>query len=379
MSEQIWRLPYTAAQIEASVGKSPIIQNGTWWTWNMNTLSYQDTGVLLATDTFSNPNILDNWYFADPIDQRAGLIVPAGVAYYAAPDTEALALTDRPYTASGYNAYWVTISIDNTTYYVPKSNAIRGYFKNGEISFDRYHFQNLSNEAYVRIMDDHIKLYAKNNDGLYQKFEIGTLLYDTVYTCSILTNSGDLLTTKVRTPSLGDSGIVVIQYPNSIWHTAIGFPFPENPVGFVWIAIVYEQTSLKELDIVAAKLELGPNQTLAHKEGDVWVLNDPPPNKALELAKCQRYFLFQAYSNYPFTYIVQNDIEIAIPTPSTMRINPATFGFEIRDASSVVQTGFSFYAYTGTNYVKIIAHKTNHGLTGGYLASNSSAYLDANL
>ena len=39
------------------------------------------------------------------------------------------------------------------------------------------------------------------------------------------------------------------------------------------------------------KLELGPVQTLAHKdENGNWILNDPPPNKVLELAKCQRYF-----------------------------------------------------------------------------------------
>lgn len=42
-------------------------------------------------------------------------------------------------------------------------------------------------------------------------------------------------------------------------------------------------------NVLAAKLELGPVQTLAHKEGDAWVLNDPPPNYQQELAKCQRY------------------------------------------------------------------------------------------
>ena len=42
--------------------------------------------------------------------------------------------------------------------------------------------------------------------------------------------------------------------------------------------------------IKAAKLELGPVQTLARQDADGnWVLNDPPPNFALELAKCQRY------------------------------------------------------------------------------------------
>lgn len=40
----------------------------------------------------------------------------------------------------------------------------------------------------------------------------------------------------------------------------------------------------------AMKLELGTEQTLAHQDADGnWVLNDPPPNRALELAKCQRH------------------------------------------------------------------------------------------
>lgn len=40
----------------------------------------------------------------------------------------------------------------------------------------------------------------------------------------------------------------------------------------------------------AIKLEQGPVQTLAHQDADGnWILNDPPPNKAMELAKCQRY------------------------------------------------------------------------------------------
>lgn len=41
--------------------------------------------------------------------------------------------------------------------------------------------------------------------------------------------------------------------------------------------------------VYAAKLELGSNQTLAHQENGVWVLNEIP-NFAEELAKCQRYY-----------------------------------------------------------------------------------------
>lgn len=45
----------------------------------------------------------------------------------------------------------------------------------------------------------------------------------------------------------------------------------------------------KSAEFLAVKLERGPVQTLAHKEGDTWVLNDPPPDPTLELAKCQSY------------------------------------------------------------------------------------------
>lgn len=45
------------------------------------------------------------------------------------------------------------------------------------------------------------------------------------------------------------------------------------------------------LTYIAAKVEIGPQQTLAKRDSDGnWVLNDPPPNKAEMLAKCQRYF-----------------------------------------------------------------------------------------
>ena len=45
--------------------------------------------------------------------------------------------------------------------------------------------------------------------------------------------------------------------------------------------------------VQAAKLELGSQQTLAHQDAaGNWVLNDPPPDKTLELAKCQRYLIY---------------------------------------------------------------------------------------
>lgn len=52
---------------------------------------------------------------------------------------------------------------------------------------------------------------------------------------------------------------------------------------------VYEIRSLKgqTLNVIAVKLELGSQQTLAHKDANgAWILNDPPPDKGMELLKC---------------------------------------------------------------------------------------------
>ena len=46
MANPIFRSQYTAAQIESLIGHGvPIVQNGTWWTWNVNTSAYVDTGA----------------------------------------------------------------------------------------------------------------------------------------------------------------------------------------------------------------------------------------------------------------------------------------------------------------------------------------------
>ena len=76
--------------------------------------------------------------------------------------------------------------------------------------------------------------------------------------------------------------------------------------------------------LVAAKLELGPVQTLAHKEGDTWVLNDPPPDPALELAKCQRYQLVFDKGVVGWFQCLYTGTGVSlIQTPVTMRVNPA--------------------------------------------------------
>lgn len=95
--------------------------------------------------------------------------------------------------------------------------------------------------------------------------------------------------------------------------------------------------------VAAAKLELGSVQTLAHQDADgSWVLNDPPPNKALELAKCQRYYQRTisrgAYDSIAFGIIESNNsAKIILSAPSAMRANPAisfSGAFKLVEANS---------------------------------------------
>ncbi len=78
----------------------------------------------------------------------------------------------------------------------------------------------------------------------------------------------------------------------------------------------------------AAKLEPGLTQTLAHQDGDGnWVLNDPPPNRALELAKCQRHFVRLSLAEYQFIGIAQafttDRVRLSVCVPQPMRITPS--------------------------------------------------------
>lgn len=82
---------------------------------------------------------------------------------------------------------------------------------------------------------------------------------------------------------------------------------------------------------LAAKLELGSQQTLAHQENGVWVLNEIP-NYGEQLRRCQRYCFVWGYgakktSCLAVMQCVQPGVLFGlIPTPVTMRNNPVATG-----------------------------------------------------
>lgn len=188
----------------------------------------------------SNPNLLDNWYFADPINQRG--------------QTE--------YIDFGY-------------------------------TIDRW----ATEGAAIKVGDDGLQL-ENPSEGAVQfvtNFEASRLIDNQVYTASLLAK--DLI----------GSGTMVIQYREGAFTYLLSAPLSDGLISVSgnlstsgvnllgYMIVLHPNSSVK---LIAAKLELGPVQTLAHQDASGnWVLNDPPPNKALELAKCQRY-QYTPFSNF---------------------------------------------------------------------------------
>lgn len=171
-------------------------------------------------------------------------------------------------------------------------------------------------------LDDKMQLTNLGNvsTSWWQKVEGYNLAGKTV-TMSLLTTDG-LASATYTVPETG------------------AFTSPHTVVGFAGVDL-YASAAEAASDIVefrirvlgnisispiAAKLELGPVQTLAHKEGDTWVLNDPAPDKALELAKCQRYqVVIGGVKNSPIGVAHCSTsqkcyFQVAVPVP--LRANP---------------------------------------------------------
>ena len=141
------------------------------------------------------------------------------------------------------------------------------------------------------------------------------------------------------------------------------------------------------IDLTAAKLELGSQQTLARQDAaGNWVLNDPPPDKALGLLKCQKYQYKNTNGSTEFiraSAIVADAIYFDIPVPVPMRATPVISNpenIELIDLTSrTILTGFSIGVsnHEGAT-IRINAVKQNHGVTDAYLKATAVLF-DANL
>ena len=187
-----------------------------------------------SLNTFVRPNLLDNWWFGNPVNQR-GKSSYAGAGY----------TIDR----------WKNNQDAVTTTY----NSTDGY-----ISVVRSSSQ----------WNSLIQFIENWKDLAGKKVTISILLHS-AYTadqnCNIRLCSSDTET---------NYGHIRVYGNDKLFSTTITLPSNISSLAFSF----YVCTTA--LNIKAAKLELGEGQTLAHYDGTNWVLNEIPDYET-ELLKCQ--------------------------------------------------------------------------------------------
>lgn len=237
-----------------------------------------------------NPNLLDNWYFANPANQRNGYIVPAGVEYYKVdgfvpqgPIPETVRVDYIDYAGSAIFNY------GGVPCYVPKGGGyVRGYTGSG-YTVDRWKLDidigTVTAESDGIVLDGGstgCTLYELQEPALLSMLEGQTLTWSAMYTILSQTGSPGGFGSTVpgsyvaRCIFSGSVGVKNVASGSAV--------MPTNPQS---VSRFYIPAGCK-IKIHAVKVELGDQQTLAHKENDKWVLNEIP-DYGEQLRRCQRY------------------------------------------------------------------------------------------
>lgn len=141
-----------------------------------------------------------------------------------------------------------------------------------------------------------------------------------------------------------------------------------QPVGNIFVELTHNEKGFRfvtytgqtpTVTILAAKLELGSQQTLAHQDADGnWVLNEIP-DYGEQLARCQRYALDITPSvTYNDSYIGEcgkNYASFCIPIPVTMRTVPAFVG-----DPGKIQIAASNGTFPAPTDVRVLSYGSNY-------------------
>lgn len=208
------------------------------------------SGSVIATKAFPcNPNLLDNWYFGNPVNQRGQTSYPGGA--YA---------IDRWLPSSGNTSLVVNdgfLTVTTRTDGAAVDQIQEFPYPPGTV---------LTLSALMRC--------TTANAGLQCRFgNDGTTATDYSKTVTLTgTGNWELVTLLLTIPS----GIGAVLQSPRFRGTAAGTTY----------------------DIKAIKLELGTQQTLAHQENGVWVLNEIP-DYSEQYRRCLRYFQSIQGENFP--------------------------------------------------------------------------------
>ena len=270
-------------------------------------------------DICVNDNLLDNWYFANPVNQR-GQTSYTGAGY----------CIDR-WMISGAGAK-LTVGSGGVTLGTTGGNVwMQSYLEDGD--------QLLGKTVTVSLLADG-ELYAAT----------GTLPVEAVTSNTGFVTTGNVDVGLYKTAK----GQVFVQIGNK---SGAGAP------------------------LTAVKMELGSQQTLAHQENGAWVLNEIP-SYADQLSRCQRYLIPLSSYLCPASRLGSGAILFFVALPVTMRTLPTIEqnGFQVLSKTGEAQTGFTVSVSSlRSNGVIINAAKTGHGMTDAVLSAGTLSMLSAEL
>lgn len=266
-----------------------------------------------------NPNLLDNWFFDNPVNQRG--------------------------TTGGSTVY--------NTY-----------------SIDRWKWDYAGGIGSFELASNGIKLIPASGTTLIfrQMFEKPELLDGKILTCSVLLVTGELFSGTI-TRKNGTSQ-TFFNVP-SRFYTTLGV---SN--GFQ-ILLVREET------VLAVKLELGDTQTLAHQENGKWVLNEIPnyadqlARCQRYLYVCNREG--QTYSAFGGTNAFnENTLYPTMSIPVSMRTTPSVVfsgGWCVQNGNTYLTTITNARIYRANDLCVTLVMNVSGLTQGAYYHLNS--YTDA--
>lgn len=234
------------------------------------------SGSVIATKAFPcNPNLLDNWYFGNPVNQRG----------------------QAEYTSSGSgNTYCIdrwAVQFEGTKYTV----ATATLSTTSETNVGQMNGMLPNNEAMQFVGKQMtLSLLVGNPDGV----DVTLNIRDRTRWSHLLppkTGGGSLITTTGVFGTLNDGENI-----------QVSFVIPKG----------------KAVKLIAVKLELGSQQTLAHQENGVWVLNEIP-SYADQLLRCQRYYqVYTSDAARPVKALDCRPVMRADPAQSTVSVGGTT-------------------------------------------------------
>ena len=259
----------------------------------------------------TNPNLLDNWYFGNPVNQRGQTEYTAGGVY----------TLDR-----WWAQYDTTLSI------------VDGGIKiGGKWDVQQYFETTLPNATYTLSL-----LYKDRTGSDPLRLLIGNR------------TDGDL----AQTESKDASGILSVTFSTA----------KSNKANFGFIGSTDNSAT-----IIAIKLELGDTQTLAHKEKGVWVLNEIP-DFGEQLRRCQ-YYAFKPVNVKDYGRIASgigmsgNVIAFNIPIPHMRNVAPVVTGIgntcTFWDGMSIQSGTISSFNGTSNEYITLFVSSTSFSVTAG--------------